>query len=77
MEYNSEPRNYYLSFIFKCWLIGDHLLLRNFGLCGIIFMNVYIITVAMLILLTEFGPYWIIFMTTCFTTLDFPVILDE
>jgi hypothetical protein len=33
------------------------------------------ITVAMVMLLRDFGPYGIIFMTV-FTALDFPVILD-
>jgi hypothetical protein len=33
------------------------------------------LTVAMAMLLRDFGPYGIIFMNV-FTTLDFPVILD-
>jgi hypothetical protein len=36
-----------------------------------------IISDVMLMLLSDFGPYGIIFMAMCvFTTLDFPVILD-
>jgi uncharacterized YccA/Bax inhibitor family protein len=57
-------------------LVGDHLLLRDFGPYEIIFMNVcVVITNAMVKLLKDFGPYGIIFMTV-FITLDFPVILD-
>jgi hypothetical protein len=40
------------------------MLLRYFGPCGIISMNVcVVITVAMVMLLWDFGPYGIIFMT--------------
>jgi hypothetical protein len=45
-------------------MVGDHLLLRDFGPYGI-FMNVCVITVAMVILLRDFGPYGIIFMIIC------------
>jgi uncharacterized YccA/Bax inhibitor family protein len=56
--------------ISKCWLgawlVGDHLLLRDFGPYGLIFINVcVVITVAMVMLLRNFGPYGIIFMTVC------------
>jgi uncharacterized YccA/Bax inhibitor family protein len=40
------------------WLVGDHLLLRNFGPYVIIFMNVcVVITVAMVMLLRDFGRH--------------------
>jgi hypothetical protein len=39
-------------------------------------MNVCVITVAILMLLRDFGPYGIIFMTVHFTTIDFPIIFD-
>jgi hypothetical protein len=52
--------------ISKYWLIGDHLLFRDFGPYRIIFMNVcVVITVVMIMLLRDFGPYGIIFMTMC------------
>jgi uncharacterized YccA/Bax inhibitor family protein len=58
--------------ISKCrlaaWLDGDHLLLRDFGPYGIIFMNVrFVIAVAMVILLWDFGPYGTVglCMTVC------------
>jgi hypothetical protein len=42
------------------WLISDaHLLLRDFGPCGKIFMNVCVI-VAMVMLFRDFGPFGII-----------------
>jgi hypothetical protein len=50
----------------KCWLAGDHLLLRNFGPYGII---------SMAMLLRYFGLHGIIFMTV-FTAVGFPVILN-
>jgi hypothetical protein len=31
----------------QCWLVGDHLLLRDFGPCVTIFTNVCVITGAM------------------------------
>jgi hypothetical protein len=47
-------------------LIGDHLLIIAFRPDGIIFMNVCIVTtVAMLMLLRDFGPYGTTFMTMC------------
>jgi hypothetical protein len=47
-------------------LVGDNLLLRDFGPYRIIFMNVPVVTtVAMVILLRDFGPYGIIFMSVC------------
>jgi hypothetical protein len=46
-------------------LVGDQLLLTDFGPYGIIFMTVcVVITVAMVVLLRDFGPYGI-FMTVC------------
>jgi hypothetical protein len=49
------------------WLVGrsvgDYRLLWDFCPYGIIIMNVYfVITVAMVVLLSDFGPYKIIFM---------------
>jgi hypothetical protein len=39
-------------------MIGDHLLSRDFGPYGIILINVsVVITVAMVMLLSDFGPY--------------------
>jgi hypothetical protein len=47
-------------------LVGDHLLLRDFGPYGI---NIYdvcaVITVAMVMLVRDFGPDGIILMTVC------------
>jgi hypothetical protein len=46
-------------------LVGDHLLLRDFGPYAM-FMNVcVVITVAMAMLLRDFGSYVIMFMTVC------------
>jgi hypothetical protein len=46
-------------------LVGDHLLLRDSGPYGIIFMNAcVVITVAMVMMLRDFGPYGI-FMNVC------------
>jgi len=45
-------------------LVGDHLLLRDFGPYGIIFMMACVgLTVAMAMLFGDFGPHGIIFMT--------------
>jgi hypothetical protein len=50
--------------VLAAWLVGEHLLSRDFGSYGIIFMNVYVVlTVAMTMLLRDSGPYGIIFMT--------------
>jgi hypothetical protein len=58
-------------------VVGDHLLLSDFGPFGIIFMNMrVVITVAVVILLQDFGPYGVIFMTVCLLLYIFPVILD-
>jgi L-cystine uptake protein TcyP (sodium:dicarboxylate symporter family) len=39
-------------------------------------MNAFVITIPMAMLLINFWPYGIMFMTVCvFTTSDFPVIL--
>jgi hypothetical protein len=44
-------------------LVGDHLLLIDFGPYGIIFLNMCVVTtVAMVMLLRDFGPL-ILFMT--------------
>jgi hypothetical protein len=48
-----------------CMLVGwlvDHLLEINVGLYGIMFMT-FVISVAMVMLLKDFGPYGILFMT--------------
>jgi hypothetical protein len=56
-------------------LVGDHLLLRDFGPYGIILMNVFVITtVAMVMLLRDFGSFGIICV---FANLDFPAILHN
>jgi hypothetical protein len=44
-------------------MVGDHLLLRDFGPYGII--CVCVMTVAMVMLLWDFGAYRIVFMTMC------------
>jgi hypothetical protein len=39
-------------------MIGDHLLSRDFGPCGIILINVSVVrTVAKVMLFSDFGPY--------------------
>jgi hypothetical protein len=48
------------------WLVGEHLLLRDFGPYRIIFMNMCVIAdVIMVMLLRDFEPCDIIFMTKC------------
>jgi hypothetical protein len=32
----------------RCCLVGDHMLLKDFGPYGIIFMNVFVVTVSMI-----------------------------
>jgi hypothetical protein len=60
----------------KLWLVGDNLLLRDFGLYWIIFMNVcVIITVAMVKILRYFWPYGIIIMTVRVCCFRDPVLL--
>jgi hypothetical protein len=45
-----------------CWLVGNYLLLSDFGPYGVIFMNVCVIVmVAMAMWLGVFGPYGIVF----------------
>jgi hypothetical protein len=39
-ELNSSNGNKSIYIIRKCWLVGDHLLLRNFGPYGIIIFRV-------------------------------------
>jgi hypothetical protein len=52
------------SVLLQAWLVGDHLLLRDFEPYAIIFMKAYIgLTVAMAMLFGDFGPHGIIFMT--------------
>jgi hypothetical protein len=47
-------------------LVGDHLLLRGFGLNGKMFMKVCVVkTLAMEMLLRNFGPPGIIFTIIC------------
>jgi hypothetical protein len=47
-------------------LVGDHLLSGNFVPYVTIFMNVrVVVTIAMLMLLRDFGSYRIIFMSMC------------
>jgi hypothetical protein len=47
-------------------LLVDHLVLRNFGPYGIIFMNVrFVTTVAMAMLLQDFGAHGIKFINVC------------
>jgi hypothetical protein len=59
--------------VLVAWLIGDHLLLRDLGPYGIIFMNVHVvITVAMVMLLRDCGPYGIIFMSMFVYYFRFP-----
>jgi hypothetical protein len=49
-----------------CWLFGDHLIFEIFEPYAIIFTNVCIvITVAMVMVLREFGQYGIIYMILC------------
>jgi uncharacterized YccA/Bax inhibitor family protein len=53
-----------------CWLVGDHLMLRDFGPYGIIFINVcVVITVTMLILLSDVGPYVFCLCVGCLMTI--------
>jgi hypothetical protein len=49
---------------------------RGYGTYGAIFMNVFVTTAAMTMLLMEFGPYSMTFMTSVFITLHFTVNLD-
>jgi hypothetical protein len=50
---------------FAGWLV-DHLVLRNFGPYGVIFMNVcVVINVAVVMLLRDSGLHGTIFMTMC------------
>jgi hypothetical protein len=57
--------------------VAEHLLLRDFGLYRVIFVNVWAVTaVAVDMLLLNFGSYGIIFMRCVFIALEFPVILD-
>jgi hypothetical protein len=67
ITYVKSARIFIICIISKCrlvsWLVGDHLLLRDFGPYGIIFM--IIITVIMVMLLRDFEPYGVIFMTLC------------
>jgi hypothetical protein len=56
----------YVYTISKSWLVGNYLLLRDFGPYGIIFMNVcVVITVAMVMQLKGFQPYGIIYCCVC------------
>jgi hypothetical protein len=56
-------------------LVGEHLLLRNFGPYGTILMNVcFVITVAMVMLLRDLRPCGT--MTVYVQYFTFPIILD-
>jgi hypothetical protein len=44
---------------------SDCLLLRDFGSYAVIFMNVCVMTFAMVMLLRYFRPYGIVFMNVC------------
>jgi hypothetical protein len=61
---------YYIQVVYLCdtqVLVGDHLLLRDFGLYGIILMNVSVaITVVIVRRLRYSGPYATIFMNVCY-----------
>jgi hypothetical protein len=58
-------------------LVADYLLSRDFWPNGIIFLNVdVVITVAMVMLLRDCGPYDIIFMM-CVATLESPSFLTN
>jgi hypothetical protein len=73
------PRVIYIigKHYFEAWLVGDRLLLRDFGPYGIMFMKLcVVITVGMANLLWNFGYCGIIFVAV-FGTLDFAIILDR
>jgi hypothetical protein len=60
---------HHVFIISRCWLVGDHLLLKDFNPYGIIFMNVrVVITFAMVMLLRDSGLYEIIFMACVLST---------
>jgi hypothetical protein len=56
-----------LHIIGVCWLVRDHLLLREIGPRGIIFINMccYSCYHGRLMLLMDFGLFGLIFMTLC------------
>jgi uncharacterized membrane protein (DUF441 family) len=56
LECSSKAYIYIYKQVLVAWLVGDHLLLRDFGLPGMIFMNVYVITIAMVMLFRDFVP---------------------
>jgi hypothetical protein len=62
---NCSPISFHLSKIFLEYnrkvLIGHHLLVRDFGPCGITLFNVYvIITIGTVLLLRDIGPLMIL-----------------
>jgi hypothetical protein len=61
----------------RAGLVCNHLLLRDFRLYGIVFMDVCANKiVVMVMLLRDFWPNGIIFMTVCvFAALDFPSLV--
>lgn len=60
-----------------CLFIGDHFLCRDFGPCGAIFTNVYVvITIATVMLLRNSGPYRTLLYECAFIMSDIPFILD-
>jgi hypothetical protein len=62
---STEPKSYRPIYtISKCCLVSGRLLLRDFEFDGIIFMIVYVIVnVTTVILLRDFGPNRMIFMS--------------
>jgi hypothetical protein len=60
--------------VLVAWLVGDNLLLRNFGPYGIICVCCYNPCHGNAV--KDFGVLWDIIYNCVFTTLDFPVILD-
>jgi hypothetical protein len=56
----------------------DHLLLRDFGPYGIIFINMcFLTTVAMVILFMDFGPNGIVSMNVCVITIAMVMLLSD
>jgi hypothetical protein len=50
---------------YLAWLVDDHLLLRDYKPCGVIFMEVFCYSHCHSNYATDFGPYEIIFGTMC------------
>jgi hypothetical protein len=47
----------YNNQVLEVWLVGDQLLLRDFGPYGIIFMNVCDVTAVAVVMFRDIGPY--------------------